>query len=101
MPPVNHFLTRLAFAAFALLASVASGSAVTLLPQEQAIANDMTSNSDQGRPYMVLDPVIQQVAEARAEDMATRNYFSAVNPDGYAANYLLEQAGYQLPSWWG
>lgn len=83
-----------------LLSSFASGFAVTLLPQEQAIANLMVNDPNQGRPYMVLDPIIEAVARARAKDMALRNYFSHVNPDGVAANYLLRQAGYQLPSWW-
>jgi hypothetical protein len=88
-------------AALYFLALAAPASAVTLLPQEQAIANDLVTNPDQGRPYMVLDPVIVAVARARAKDMAARNYFSHVNPDGVAANYLLRQAGYQLPAWWG
>jgi len=87
--------------ALAFLGLVAPASAVTLLPQEQAIAADLVTNPGQGRPYMVLDPVIEAVARARAKDMAMRNYFSHVNPDGVAANYLLRQAGYQLPAWWG
>jgi hypothetical protein len=91
----------LALATLCFLPLVSRAAAVTLLPQEQAIANDLVSDPSQGRPYMVLDPVIQAVAEARAKDMAVRNYFSHVNPDGVAANYLLRQAGYQLPAWWG
>ncbi len=87
--------------ALIFLAAAAPASAVTLLPQEQAIANDLVTNPGQGRPYMVLDPIIEAVARARAKDMAVRNYFSHVNPDGVAANFLLRQAGYQLPSWWG
>lgn len=92
---------RLAFAVLLFLGTVASASAVTLLPQEQAIADYMAGDPNQGRPYMVLDPIIEAVASARAKDMAVRNYFSHVNPDGVAANYLLRQAGYQLPAWWG
>ena len=100
--PSNY--RRFALALLLFLASVASGSAtatVALLPQEQAIANDMVTDPNQGRPYLVLDPIIEAVARARAKDMAVRNYFSHVNPDGVAANYLLRQAGYQLPAWWG
>jgi uncharacterized protein YkwD len=84
-----------------LLGSLASSRGQTLNSQEQAIATYMTTNPSQGRPYMVLDPIIQGVAEARAKDMAVRNYFGHVNPDGVAANYLLRKAGYQLPAWWG
>lgn len=88
-------------AAFLFLSSFASAFAVTLLPQEQAIGDDMISNPGQGRPYMVLDPIIEAVAEASAKDMAVRNYFSETTPDGVSANYLLRQAGYQLPASWG
>jgi hypothetical protein len=89
------------FLALAFLGLAAPALAVTLLPQEQAIATAMITNPGQGRPALVLDPVIEAVARARAKDMAVRNYFSHVNPDGVAANFLLTQAGYQLPSWWG
>lgn len=58
------------------------------------------SNPHQGRPELILDPIIENVARARAKDMADRGYFAHVNPDGNAANYLLKQAGYVLPSWW-
>ena len=83
------------------LGSLAHGQGVTLCPQEQAIANYMMSNPGQGRPSLTLNPIIEAVARARAKDMAVRNYFSHVNPDGVAANYLLRQAGYILPAWWG
>ncbi|HEX4086209.1 MAG TPA: CAP domain-containing protein [Chthoniobacteraceae bacterium] len=92
---------RLAIAALAFTGLHAAAQTVQLVPQEQAIANDMTSDPNQGRPQLILDPIIEKVARARAQDMAVRNYFSHVNPDGVAANYLLRQAGYQLPSWWG
>lgn len=69
--------------------------------QEQAIANNMINDPDQKRPFLNLDPILAAVARARAEDMAKRNYFSHVNPDGVAANYLVRQAGYVLPDWWG
>lgn len=97
----SSFKCRLAIAGLFLFGAVASGLAVTLLPQEQAIANYMINDPNQGRPNLVLDPIIEGVARARAQDMAQRNYFGHVNPDGVAANYLLTQAGYQLPSWWG
>jgi hypothetical protein len=92
---------RVALALLLLLGSIGTGFGVTLVPQEQAIADSMVNNPAQGRPCMVLDPIIEGVARARAKDMAVRNYFSHVNPDGVAANYLLRQAGYQLPAWWG
>lgn len=40
------------------------------------------------------------VAEQRALDMAKRNYFSHVDPSGYAVNYYINKAGYTLNSKW-
>jgi len=97
------FGRRTALAVICLLGSLGTGLAddnSTLLPQEQVIANYMVNDPNQGRPTMIFDPLIEGVARARAKDMAVRNYFSHVNPDGVAANYLLRKAGYELPSWW-
>lgn len=86
-----------------LLLLALSGSAFgsILNSQEQQIASMMISNSQQGRPSLTLDPILAGVARARAMDMAKRNYFDHVNPDGVAANYLVRKAGYKLPDWWG
>lgn len=97
----SSLIRRLSIAALLFLSSAACGFAVTLLPQEQAIANDMISNPQQGRPTMILDPIIEGVARACAKDMAVRNYFNDITPDGVAENYLLRQAGYVLPASWG
>ncbi|HEX8312209.1 MAG TPA: CAP domain-containing protein [Chthoniobacteraceae bacterium] len=66
--------------------------------QEQAVANLLVSASGQQRNGIQLDPILAKVARERAADMARRDYFGHVNPDGCAANYLVVQAGYQLPS---
>lgn len=43
---------------------------------------------------------LARVAEARAYDMAARDYFDHVDPDGYGPNYHIHQAGYTLnPDW--
>ncbi len=72
-----------------------------LNPQEQEIASFAINHPDQGRPFMICDPTLAQVARERALDMGTRNYFSHTNPDGYGPNYLVRQAGYALPTWYG
>lgn len=72
-----------------------------LNPQEQEIATFAINHPDQGRPFMNCDPTLAEVARARALDMGTRNYFSHTNPDGYGPNYLVRQAGYILPTWYG
>ena len=57
----------------ALLLAAAPG--VALASEQQDLGNYMVSASHQGRPYLVLDPIIASVAQAKAEDMANRNYF--------------------------
>jgi hypothetical protein len=88
---------RIFFALAALAVSPLTAAAQIPNSQEQQIGSYLTSR----RSGMVFDPVIARVARARAQDMAARDYFSHVNPDGVAANYLLRQAGYDLPDWWG
>lgn len=84
----------------AFIALAAPVFAGILNSQEQQIADDMINDSHQGRPSLTLDPILAGVARARATDMARRDYFGHVNPDGVAANYLVRHAGYQLPAWW-
>ena len=94
--------SRLFVAALAFFAAIAPALSQPILnPQEQAIAQKMITDSNQGRPFLTLDPTLVQVARARARDLAVRDYFSHVNPDGVGPNYLVRQAGYQLPAWWG
>jgi len=43
---------------------------------------------------------LAKVAETRALDMARRNYFDHVDPDGYGINYYIQKSGYKLdPAW--
>jgi len=43
---------------------------------------------------------LARVAEAKALDMAKRNYFDHVNPDGLGINYFINQSGYILQADW-
>jgi uncharacterized protein YkwD len=43
---------------------------------------------------------LARVAEAKALDMAKRNYFDHVDPDGLGINYFINQSGYTLNSDW-
>jgi uncharacterized protein YkwD len=65
---------------------------------EQAIFDKMRTTSGQRRPFLVLDPLLEQVARAKAADLANRDYFDHTNPDGHGPNWLVEQAGYPLPA---
>ncbi|MCS6981872.1 MAG: CAP domain-containing protein [Flavobacteriales bacterium] len=44
-----------------------------------------------------VDPVLTQVAEERAIDMARRNYFSHTTPEGKTVNSILCAKGYPIP----
>lgn len=86
----------------AMLVSLSAGRAVTLTGEEQQLANLLTTASGQQRDKgaMRLDDRLVQVARARAMDMARRDYFGHVNPDGNGPNYLVRATGYALPSTW-
>jgi|SRR5215207_3890246 len=51
-------------------------------------------------PILRWNDTLAKVAEARAMDLARRNYFGHVDPDGYGVNYYINKAGYALhPNW--
>lgn len=89
--------------AAAILLAQTAGFAVTLTPEEQALARRMSGTRGQHRSrwQLSVDPVLTAVARARAADMAKRRYFSHVNPDGNGPNHLMRAAGYPLPAFWG
>lgn len=43
---------------------------------------------------------LARVAEAKALDMARRNYQCAVDPNGFGINYHIKQSGYELDEAW-
>ena len=43
---------------------------------------------------------LARVAEEKAKDMAARNYFDHVDPNGFGINYYINKSGYKLnPAW--
>jgi len=88
------------FFAYIPLVTNPNPTSCSLNAQEQAVASLAINHPDQGRKTLDCHPILAQVARERALDMGTRRYFSHTNPDGYGPNYLVRQAGYQLPSWW-
>ena len=79
----------------------ASANGCSLSNDELIIANLLSTQPGQARPYLTCDPILTYVARARALDMGTRNYFNHTNLEGIGPNYLINQAGYRLPTWWG
>ena len=47
----------------------------------------------QAVPKLVWSNELAQAAEKKALDMATRDYFDHVDPDGYGMNYWIVKAG--------
>lgn len=43
---------------------------------------------------LTVNPLLQQAAQAKAKDMATKGYFAHTSPEGLTPWYWLEQAGY-------
>ncbi len=52
------------------------------------------------RAALKWNDTLAQVAEARALDLARRNYFAHVDPEGLGVNYHINKAGYALPKEW-
>ncbi len=45
---------------------------------------------------LVWNDTLAKVAETKALDMANRNYFAHVDPDGFGINYFINQSDYKL-----
>lgn len=58
-------------------------------------------NQQRDRTKIVCHPVLVQVAQAKAQDMLDRDYYTHVDPDGHGADWLVQQAGYELPGSYG
>lgn len=84
-----------------LCTAAAQSSFAGLNSQEQALLNLLANASGQKRPFVKVDPVLSQVARARAADMANRNYFGHTDPDGRGPNWHVQRAGYKLPASYG
>ena len=54
----------------------------------------------EARPALKWNEALIKAAQAKAEDMATRNYFSHVDPDGNGMNIKINAAGYKLLKEW-
>ncbi len=52
------------------------------------------------QPKLRWNKALAKAAQAKAEDMAARNYFAHVDPDGYGMNIKIAEAGYSLRSDW-
>ncbi len=83
------------------LPMIVTSAACTMNSEELTIVNNAINHAGQGRITMQCDPTLAQVARAKAQDMAERDYFGHTDPDGVGPNYKVRTAGYLLPSWYG
>jgi uncharacterized protein YkwD len=94
-------MITLAVACLLSFAAFTPANAVTLTSEEQQLFGLMKNSSGQHRPSLTVNGILTQVARQRAADLANRDYFAHVNPDGHGPNFLVRAAGYKLPTWWG
>jgi uncharacterized protein YkwD len=52
------------------------------------------------RPVLKWNDILAKVAEEKALDMANRDYFGHVTPEGLGINIQIHEAGYSLPKDW-
>ena len=77
--------TKIIFLRTNFLASVLPGALVALTNQDR-LAGGITGVTE--------DPLLDQAAQAAANDMAAKGYFAHVSPDGKSPWYWLDQVGY-------
>lgn len=63
----------------------------------QRMSNIFSQADWQQREQMICHPKLVEAAQDKAVDMATRNYFAHISPDGVNANENVERHGYDLP----
>ncbi len=61
-----------------------------------SVLDDLTNQNRQSQNLSVLsvNPVLNEVAQLKANDMAEKGYFAHISPDGKAPWYFFDKAGY-------
>jgi hypothetical protein len=70
-----------------------TGQMAAVLP---AVLADLTNQERQAQnlPVLTVNPLLNEAAQMKANDMATNSYFAHTSPTGKTPWYWLEQAGY-------
>lgn len=66
----------------------------------EALIRLILNSSWQQREDPYADPILVRAAQNKADDMAKRDYFSHVDPDGGTVNEYIRAAGYRLPDYY-
>ena len=71
-----------------------TGNMAVVLP---AVLTDLTNEERQSQNLarLTVNPILNKIAEMKAEDMATKSYFAHTSPEGKTPWYWLETAGYK------
>lgn len=69
-------------------------------PEKYARELQLSNLKKVSRKPLRWNNTLAKVAGQRALDMAKRNYFDHVSPDGYGANYYIHKGGYTLTADW-
>lgn len=74
---------------------IKSGSLAAVI---SAVLVDLTntSRSTDKLDGLIVSPLLTEVAQAKADDMAAKGYFAHVSPDGKDSWYWFKQAGYSF-----
>ncbi len=108
-PHVLHHRTLTVLSVLLLTAKVFSISALQFAEQAAPVfASEITqssvleltnaSRSQEGLPSLQYNEMLQRAAQAKADDMAARKYFSHTTPDGKTPWTFFEAAGYAYQS---
>ena len=68
--------------------------------QEERLAQLLAEHHAQQRATFICNSLLVHVAREKAKDMATRDNFDHVTPDGLGPNYLARQGGVRLPDFY-
>lgn len=80
------------------------GSGPAIVPQGDEAASELfgflTHHPEQRRPTLTWHDLLSRVAHYRCTDMAERDYFDHVDPEGRGPNWHVRDFGYKLPAYY-
>ena len=80
--------------AFALLNKIRSA------PVNYAVELDYRRYQAGPRPALLWNDTLARIAERKAMDMATNDYFAHVDPHGFGMNHYIDEGGYRIAIQW-
>lgn len=104
---VSIFLFLMSYASVFDTGRLDREEAMEMFNYLQSLRQKKTAKSDplnkyvkSKKPLLIWNDTLAKVAEARALDLAEKNYFDHIDKKGYGVNYYIEKAGYSLEKEW-